>query len=500
MNFKNPLYLKLKSQHLMSVGLKLAFLSLAGFGLLRAPYVLAEEPNPTKLETLNEEALKPQKTKLSEKSMKAEAKKNLPKNLSELLQKIQTDNKEQSLQLRQRELEFLKRRNKQKALLNQALKELKAQEERSIQLQRVFEARDKDLSALEERLSLATGALGELFGAVRQTARESSALLEDSIISAQYPGRAEELKKIAAQKRLPNTKDLEKLWMFFLQEMIEQGRISKFKARLFLPDGRFEPREIIRAGSFNLFSQGRYLSYDGKTGRTLKPRRQPERSFLSLARKLEKPGQREILKLGLDPSRGNLLFLLAEQPQLSERIAQGGIIGYIILALLLLGLGIALLKYLKLYKEGQSLKAQMQSKDILPGNALGEIMQIFKDFNGQNPEGIELKAEELILKKTAELKQGLNLIRLLAGVAPLLGLLGTVTGMIITFQSITLFGTGDPKLMAGGISQALVTTALGLISAIPLIFAYSFVSGAAKALSQVYEEQAIGLSAKRHEA
>ena len=422
-----------------------------------------------------------------------------PKSLQELFQRVQADHGKQSLQLRQREAVFLKRRNKQKALLNQALKELKREEDILAKLQETFERQDQDLSALEERLALATGALGELFGTVRQTARETSALLEDSIISAQYPGRAEELKKIAGQKQLPDIADLEKLWLLLLTEMAEQGRISIFQTELLQAGGNLTQREIIRAGSFNLFSKGRYLIYEGKTGQVREPGRQPERAFLALARKMEKSGRKHILRLGLDPSRGSLLSLLIQSPSLGERLAQGGLIGYIILLLLLGGLALSLHKHLQLKKEERGFQAQAQSKEILPNNPLGEIMRLFAGFQNQSRENFELKAEELILKKTNDLRRGLSLIRLIAGVAPLLGLLGTVTGMIATFQSITLFGTGDPKLMAGGISQALVTTALGLISAIPLIFAHSFVAGRAKKLADSYEEQALGLTAEKYE-
>ena len=86
-----------------------------------------------------------------------------------------------------------------------------------------------------------------------------------------------------------------------------------------------------------------------------------------------------------------------------------------------------------------------------------------------------------------------------ANTATLLGLLGTVTGMIATFQSITLFGTGDPKLMAGGISQALITTVLGLIAAIPLLLLHNFVATRSKDLVQILEERSAGMVASRAE-
>jgi len=98
----------------------------------------------------------------------------------------------------------------------------------------------------------------------------------------------------------------------------------------------------------------------------------------------------------------------------------------------------------------------------------------------------------------------LMFLKIIAVVAPLLGLLGTVTGMIITFQAITLFGTGDPKLMAGGISTALVTTVQGLCVAIPTVLLHTLVASRARRLNQILEEQAAGMvavqSERRHAA
>jgi biopolymer transport protein ExbB len=132
-------------------------------------------------------------------------------------------------------------------------------------------------------------------------------------------------------------------------------------------------------------------------------------------------------------------------------------------------------------------------------NPLGRVLRVYEENQSADVEKLGLKLDEAILKETPALERGIMLLKVLSVVAPLLGLLGTVTGMIKTFQAITLFGTGDPKLMAGGISEALVTTVLGLVTAIPLLLLHSVVSTRSKNLVQVLDEQSVGLVAERAE-
>ena len=422
------------------------------------------------------------------------------KTLDELLKQIQKDQVNQRPELKKREAQFLKARNRQKIFLNRALSELKKEEKILSSLQQVFEKQDQELSQLEEKLALTMGAMGELFGLVKQTAGETKALFENSVISAEYKNRSDFIKKISAKKNLPNTSDLEMLWFLIQQEMTESGKVSRFQEEVIKAKGTTQEQTVVRVGSFNLVSQGKYLFYDNETGRVMELVRQPSRRFLSLAKKLEQSSlsKKNIYPFGIDPSRGSLLSLLIQTPNLWERISQGGIIGYIILFLLFCGLCLSLQKYFNLRKQKKLLDLQIHSNRVLKNNPLGEIIQTFVKCKGDSQEIIELKMEEEIVKKTSQLKKGIGLIKLLSSIAPLLGLLGTVTGMIVTFQSITLFGTGDPKLMAGGISQALVTTVLGLVAAIPLVLIHSFLFGKANNLTRIFEEQILGMLSRKY--
>ncbi|MCK5189243.1 MAG: MotA/TolQ/ExbB proton channel family protein, partial [Methylococcales bacterium] len=203
--------------------------------------------------------------------------------------------------------------------------------------------------------------------------------------------------------------------------------------------------------------------------------------------------------VGIDPTRGVILSMLIQAPDSLERIDQGGFIGYIILIMGAVGFIYAIVRLVKLTLTGQKMNAQMSSSVANIDNPLGRVIAAAEQDQSEDTENLELILDEAITREIPQLEKGLPMIKLLAAVAPLLGLLGTVTGMIATFQSISLFGTGDPKLMASGISQALVTTMLGLCVAIPLLFLHSLVASRSRTLVQILDEQTAGLISRRAE-
>ena len=205
-------------------------------------------------------------------------------------------------------------------------------------------------------------------------------------------------------------------------------------------------------------------------------------------------------RVAIDPSRGTILSLLIQSPNLQERVRQGGIVGYIILVLGVIGLVVGVLRILYLWNVGRKIRAQVGNSTPDPGNALGRVLGVYDETRHADVEALELRLDEAILQESAPIRRGATFVKVLSVVTPLLGLLGTVTGMIEVFQAITLFGAGDPKLMAGGISRALVTTVLGLVMAIPLTLLHSFISEKARSLVELLEEQSVGMVAERAEA
>ena len=418
--------------------------------------------------------------------------------LDELLQKVKAEGVTQSAEFKKREAQFLKEKGRQQALLNKATAELTALEKETVRLTKEFEANEKKLSVVEEELNLAMGTLGEMFGVVRQVAGDLKGQVEASVVSAQIKGRKAFAADLAESKSLPNIPKLERLWFELQREMTETGKTTQFKTVVVKPDGEKNEQTVTRVGAFNLVSDGVYLNYQPATGQIVELARQPSSRFTGYIDDIEE-AKEGYEGFSIDPSRGSLLSMLVRAPSFWERLQQGGLVGYVIIALLFLGIAMVVERIKTLKEEGDKIKAQLSSSTASGDNALGKIMLAYEQNKTSDLETLELKMDEAILKSTPPLEKGIGTIKILAAVAPLLGLLGTVTGMIATFQSITLFGTGDPKLMAGGISQALITTVLGLVCAIPLLLLHNVVASKSKGLVQILEEESAGMIASRAE-
>lgn len=399
----------------------------------------------------------------------------------------------------QREARFLSDRNNQRNLLAQARAELKREEKRSDDLKSAYDRLERDLAELTTILQERMGNLGELFGIVRQSAGDIQAALNDSMVSAQYPGRDVFLSELAQRKVLPNVQELRTVWSRMVTEIAESGRVIKFNAEVERANGSKEDMEVVRIGVFNAVSNGSFLDWNSSksTKNLIELARQPAARFGSMATDLQTAVPGETVAMAVDFTRGQILRAVVQSKTPIERVEEdGGIVGYTIIGVGILGLLIALWKAAVLYGTGAKVNRQLKVADADKGNPLGRVMAIFSDQTETDVETLELKLDEAILRESAPLETGLSFIKVLYVVAPLLGLLGTVVGMIATFQQITLFGTGDPRMMAGGISTALVTTVLGLVVAIPLTIFHAFLQGKSAALIQILEEQAAGIIAR----
>ncbi|MET4162335.1 biopolymer transport protein ExbB [Marinobacterium sp. MBR-111] len=409
--------------------------------------------------------------------------------LQKLLQQIRSDVSRDRSQDAERLQAFQGDHNRQLALLNDARKRLAAAEAEQERLKAEFQANEDALTEQGEALRMRSGQLGEVFGVVKQQAQELQGQLSDSLITAEYPQR-DELLAFAELKRIPLLAELEGLWFLLQQEMTATGEVAPFTASVVKPDGSRAETNVLRIGPFTaLTSEGHYLNYENGVLQQLPV--QPDSGVITQARDFM-AGQGNVVVV--DPSRGNLLALLAQTPDLKARIAQGGLVGYIILSLGGIGLLVALWKLMTTITVELSVRKQLrQPQQAHSNNPLGRVMQAGE--SGRTTDETELRVDEALLKEAPILERGLTLLKLVAAVAPLLGLLGTVTGMIGTFQSITLFGTGDPKLMAGGISQALMTTVLGLCVAIPLLFCHSLLAARSRRLLQLLHQKGLALLA-----
>lgn len=399
----------------------------------------------------------------------------------------------------QREAGFVAARDQQQNLLAQARLELATENARSDRLRGEYDKNERSLAELETTLAERMGNLGELFGVVRQASGDVQAALDDSMVTAQMPGRTRFLSGLAQRRELPTVPELRHLWSAMVTEIAESGKVVKFTATVERTSGEKQELEIVRLGVFNAVSNGRFLDWDIRKSRVnlIELARQPAARFGSMAQDLQAAAAGAMLGFPVDFTRGQILRAVVQSKTPIERVREdGGVVGYVIIGLGLFGLLLSAWKIFSLYNTGSKMAHQLRSETADKSNPLGRVLAVYSDHPDVDIETLELKLDEAILRETAPIETGLSFIKVLYVVAPLLGLLGTVVGMIGTFQMITLFGTGDPRMMAGGISTALVTTVLGLVVAIPLTLLHSFLQGKAKTLIQVLEEQAAGLIAR----
>ena len=413
-----------------------------------------------------------------------------PSDIDKLLDLVEENTLLRSKSNQERLDQFIKNRNQQQKLLNDARWLLKLEKDREQKLTKNFEDNDAKLSDLEEQLNLKIGTLGETFGVVRQISGDAKSTYSQSLTNLQFPSRIDFLADLAERKALPSVPELEKLWFTLLNEIYESGKVVSFDSPVLDTSGEAENQKVLRIGQFNAISSKKYLRFipEQQVLEYLESNPPSRRSSVRALSKLESDGYAEF---AIDPTRGSLLSLILQNPGFFERINQGGFVGYLILLILLLGLTMSGLRFKFLRDEKISIDSELSSGDLKSGSPLYEINEIISD-SSLDQEKLENKIEAVLSNVEPVYEKNLSTVKLLAAVAPLLGLLGTVIGMIETFQAITLFGTGDPKLMADGISQALVTTMLGLITAVPLLFMHNQLDTRSREIIQIIEEQAIG--------
>lgn len=422
--------------------------------------------------------------------------------LDQLLQMMKNSKVAETKEHKQRESEFIQQKNNRSKLLAEATATRIAEEKRSADLEAKYAAQDLEIKAKREQLDDSLGALKELFGHLSSAADDYRAGLNNSLVSVQYPGRdqfaLDLIEKMNSETKLPTVAEIEKLFYEIQFETVQAGKTVKFTADVANASGQAEQREVVRVGNYGVLTQDQYLFFEG--GAIVIPPRQP--ADLAPASEVFSASS-GLVAASVDPTLplgGQIMQILIDRPDLEQRIEQGGLVGKIILfGLGGIGLLLSIWKLLTLTLTSLKVKSQLKSSKASTGNPLGRVLKISEDNPSIDGETLELKLEEAVLKERPSIESGLNMIKIISMVAPLMGLLGTVVGMIQTFQAITDFGAGDPKLMAGGISGALVTTVLGLVVAIPTVFFHTILSGKAKGIIHTLEEQSAGIIAEKAE-
>jgi biopolymer transport protein ExbB len=416
--------------------------------------------------------------------------------LRDLLESVRSGTASRRAELEARERRFIEARDERLGLLAEAQTRRARLEAEADRLRDAYEAGEDELADLETTLDEQSGDLRDVFSVVHQVAADMLPVIQNSMVSTQLTGRAEILERLSSTDTLPSAADLRTLWTLLLEEMDESGRVARFETPIISPSGEEGVRTVTRIGTFSALADGDYLRFLPESGRLLALARQPAQANRAAALDFEAAAE-PLVSIALDPSRGAILSLVVQTPELEERIAQGGLIGYLILGLGLIGVLLGLERMFVISLAARRDRAVLAGGDTDERHAIAELRRVAADADLlRDAEAMSAKMDEVVTVATQHLHRGLATLAIFAAVSPLLGLLGTVTGMIETFQVITLFGAGDPRLMSGGISQALITTQLGLAVAIPLLLIHSFLQSRANTLTTRLDELAADLFAE----
>ena len=423
-------------------------------------------------------------------------------NLDQLLEQTRTTRAQRAEVNAEREKRFVADHDQQAKLLQEAKREHDAEEKRGHDLSAQFDANEQKLKDQETLLKTREGNLGELFGVTRQVAGDVSSVVLSSLTTARFPERDEFLTRLAKAKSLPSIVELEQLWFEMQREMTESGRVARFNTQVVTAGGTPVDREVTTIGSFIAMSNGEFLSYlPGLKKLTVLPR-QPPANLTKMAADVQAAKSGYVQGV-VDPSRGVLLALYVQRPGVWERIQRGQAVGYIILTVGAIAALCAIYQFFYLMRARWAVNKQLAQLDNpTADNPLGRVLRSFKGDPArieEEAEVAELRISEAVLREVPALERFQAFLRLAVAAGPLLGLVGTVVGMIITFQSITESGSSDPKLMAAGIGQAMIATVLGLGIAIPLLFANAGLVSLSRSIVQILDEQSTGLLAEHME-
>ena len=439
--------------------------------------------------------------------------------LDDLLDNVRDRRVVESREHTDREGRFSRDKANQAQMLKDAEAERRREERRSDRLETAFEENEIRIGDMTEQLDKRLGSLRELFGVLQQVAGDTRGLFEASLISSQYENRGDWLGELAAKmgtaSQLATIAEIEELWFEMQREMTESGKVAKYPGVITKMSGEKVNTEIVRVGAYALLGEGEYLQWDADTQSIVELPRQPAGRHTNTAENVQEASPGEVVEFSVDPTRGSLLALLIQAATFGEQVGtlggitecylpfcdgQGGMMGAIIILGLFVGIALSAERLYSLFVMGRNVTAQKDSPTARDDNPLGRVLGVYDENKGVDVETLELKLGEAILAETPKITQNIMLIQVISVVAPLAGLLGTVIGMIETFQAITLFGAGDPKTMASGISKALMTTVLGLVVAIPTTLLHAVISSQSKSIIHVIEEQSAGIIARHAES
>ncbi|HSC15152.1 MAG TPA: MotA/TolQ/ExbB proton channel family protein [Gammaproteobacteria bacterium] len=437
--------------------------------------------------------------------------------LSTLRQSVQRLREQERQLAQEREQRFRAALQEAERAAQAATQRRNAAEARSNALDRAWNDNEQRIAETTALLTERQGNLGELFGVTRQVAGDAAGMLSQSLLTAQYgvPTQGEEradfLRRLAGATALPSITELERLWYEILREMTDGAKVVKFRTAVALVDDEATPdvdesqtteeREVVRVGPFTASSNGEYLGFSASRRSLFELSGELVDELQDLGRQLQSaPPNAGYQRALVDPASGALLSRYVERPSWVRRIEDGEVVGYVIIFVGALGVLLAVVQGIYLLMTRLAVNAQLANLDNpKPNNPLGRVLLAYRGDGSKRIESAELaelRISEAVLREVPRLERFQSFLRLAVAAGPLLGLIGTVIGMIITFRAIVASGTSDPRLMAQGIGQAMIATVLGLGIAIPLLFINAGLASMSRSVTQILDEQSQALLAQ----
>jgi biopolymer transport protein ExbB len=431
--------------------------------------------------------------------------------MSAVMAKIKEQNAAEAKLSQQRQANFRKAMEEQETLAKETVAKRNAAEARSASLSQQYDDNYNRIGEMNLLLEQHQGNLGELFGVTRQISGDAAGVLNNSLINAELEvvegqeNRVDFLRRIASARELPSIVELERIWLEMLYEIKADAQTARFTAPVIQLDDSVKETEVVRIGSYTAVGDGKFLAYiPSQSTLAVMTRQPPQLATMAAARRLQNaPASGGYFQSVVDPARGVLVALIAERPDAFERIENGEAVNWVILGVGFLGLLAAAFQYIYLFIVKLAVGKQLKNLNRpTNNNPLGRMLHAangdgIKDLSHDTPELTELRISESVLREIPKLERFQAFLRLAVAAGPLLGLIGTVIGMILTFQSITASGTSDPKLMAHGIGMAMIATVLGLGIAIPLLFVNAGLAALSRSVVHVLEEQSTSILANR---
>jgi biopolymer transport protein ExbB len=429
--------------------------------------------------------------------------------LNSLRQGVQRLRDQERQLAQEREQRFRAALQAEERRAQEAVTRRNAAEARSNALDRAWNDNETRISEVQTLLDERLGNLGELFGVTRQVAGDAATVMTQSLLSTQYgvpadggEERAEFLRRLAGARALPSIVELERLWYEIVREMTDGAKVAKYRAGVAPLDNPDTPEDeskspvemdVVRVGPFTASANGQYLGYlPSQKALTVLDGVMPS-DLQDIGRSLQSAaGSNRYERAVVDPASGALLGLYVLRPNVIQRIEEGEVVGYVILAVGIIGVLLAVFQAVYLVLTRLAVSAQLRNLgQPKPNNPLGRVLLAFRGDGTKitNSELAELRISEAVLREVPRLERFQAFLRLAVAAGPLLGLIGTVIGMIITFRAIVASGTSDPRLMAQGIGQAMIATVLGLGIAIPLLFINAGLASLSRSVTQILDEQ-----------